>query len=874
MKHWSSEALREAFLTYFEEKGHRVVKSASLVPANDPTLLFTNAGMVPFKDVFLGIDQRDYDRATSSQRCVRAGGKHNDLENVGYTARHHTFFEMLGNFSFGAYFKREAIEFAWDFLTVVLGIPENKLWVSVYEGDRESEAIWLEELEVSRERFSRCGDKDNFWSMGEVGPCGPCTEIFYDHGDHIPGGPPGSPDEDGDRYVEIWNLVFMQFNRDAQGVKTPLPKPCVDTGMGLERIAAVMQGVTDNFDTDVFAKLLKKAGELLDCPSLSNKSLRVVVDHIRSSAFLIADGVMPSNEGRGYVLRRIIRRAIRHGYKLGVNKVFFYKLVPTLVSVMGAAFPELRKTQSLIEQTLEREERSFAKTLATGVKLFEQAIAHLEGDVVPGDVVFSLYDTYGFPPDLTADMARERDLLIDEAGFERAMAVQRRQSQAAQQFTAGDMKHVHIADETTFIGYDHRVSSAAVTTLLHDHLPVNELHEGEEAIVILDQSPFYAESGGQVGDSGVLTAPGMKFQVLTTQQHGKAILHIGRMLMGTMHTAMTLEACVDEQREDIKLNHSATHLLHAALRDQLGEHVFQKGSLVEAERLRFDFSHPKALTAGEWQQVEDQVNAMIRANHVVEQAVMSMEDAQSAGAMALFGEKYDDDVRVITMGEGSKELCGGTHVERTGDIGLFVIISEAATASGIRRIEALTGRYALEWVQAKRTTTRHLSQELSVPELELVAKVSQVLMNQKQQQRTIHELQRASLGQQVDALSAQAVSVSNVQVLSQVVCDIDRSALRDLLDQLRSRFSTYAIVLALVVEGKIHIVAGVSQDLTKTFKAGDLLKHVAQQVGGKGGGRPDFAQGGGDQPEHLNTALQSVMTWVEQQCQAGKVLED
>ena len=874
MKHWSSEALREAFLTYFEEKGHRVVKSASLVPANDPTLLFTNAGMVPFKDVFLGIDQRDYDRATSSQRCVRAGGKHNDLENVGYTARHHTFFEMLGNFSFGAYFKREAIEFAWDFLTVVLGIPENKLWVSVYEGDRESEAIWLEELEVSRERFSRCGDKDNFWSMGEVGPCGPCTEIFYDHGDHIPGGPPGSPDEDGDRYVEIWNLVFMQFNRDAQGVKTPLPKPCVDTGMGLERIAAVMQGVTDNFDTDVFAKLLKKAGELLDCPSLSNKSLRVVVDHIRSSAFLIADGVMPSNEGRGYVLRRIIRRAIRHGYKLGVNKVFFYKLVPTLVSVMGAAFPELRKTQSLIEQTLEREERSFAKTLATGVKLFEQAIAHLEGNVVPGDVVFSLYDTYGFPPDLTADMARERDLLIDEAGFERAMAVQRRQSQAAQQFTAGDMKHVHIADETTFIGYDHRVSSAAVTTLLHDHLPVNELHEGEEAIVILDQSPFYAESGGQVGDSGVLTAPGMKFQVLTTQQHGKAILHIGRMLMGTMHTSMTLEACVDEQREDIKLNHSATHLLHAALRDQLGEHVFQKGSLVEAERLRFDFSHPKALTAGEWQQVEDQVNAMIRANHVVEQAVMSMEDAQSAGAMALFGEKYDDDVRVITMGEGSKELCGGTHVERTGDIGLFVIISEAATASGIRRIEALTGRYALEWVQAKRTTTRHLSQELSVPELELVAKVSQVLMNQKQQQRTIHDLQRASLGQQVDALSAQAVSVSNVQVLSQVVCDIDRSALRDLLDQLRSRFSTYAIVLALVVEGKIHIVAGVSQDLTKTFKAGDLLKHVAQQVGGKGGGRPDFAQGGGDQPEHLNTALQSVMTWVEQQCQAGKVLED
>lgn len=874
MKHWSSEALREAFLTYFEEKGHRVVKSASLVPANDPTLLFTNAGMVPFKDVFLGIDQRDYDRATSSQRCVRAGGKHNDLENVGYTARHHTFFEMLGNFSFGAYFKREAIEFAWDFLTVVLGIPENKLWVSVYEGDRESEAIWLEELEVSRERFSRCGDKDNFWSMGEVGPCGPCTEIFYDHGDHIPGGPPGSPDEDGDRYVEIWNLVFMQFNRDAQGVKTPLPKPCVDTGMGLERIAAVMQGVTDNFDTDVFAKLLKKAGELLDCPSLSNKSLRVVVDHIRSSAFLIADGVMPSNEGRGYVLRRIIRRAIRHGYKLGVNKVFFYKLVPTLVSVMGAAFPELRKTQSLIEQTLEREERSFAKTLATGVKLFEQAIAHLEGNVVPGDVVFSLYDTYGFPPDLTADMARERDLLIDEAGFERAMAVQRRQSQAAQQFTAGDMKHVHIADETTFIGYDHRVSSAAVTTLLHDHLPVNELHEGEEAIVILDQSPFYAESGGQVGDSGVLTAPGMKFQVLTTQQHGKAILHIGRMLMGTMHTAMTLEACVDEQREDIKLNHSATHLLHAALRDQLGEHVFQKGSLVEAERLRFDFSHPKALTAGEWQQVEDQVNAMIRANHVVEQTVMSMEDAQSAGAMALFGEKYDDDVRVITMGEGSKELCGGTHVERTGDIGLFVIISEAATASGIRRIEALTGHYALEWVQAKRTTMRHLSQELSVPELELVAKVSQVLMNQKQQQRTIHDLQRASLGQQVDALSAQAVSVSDVQVLSQVVCDIDRSALRDLLDQLRSRFSTYAIVLALVVDGKIHIVAGVSQDLTKTFKAGDLLKHVAQQVGGKGGGRPDFAQGGGDQPEHLNTALQSVMTWVEQQCQAGKVLED
>ncbi len=866
MKHWSSEALREAFLTYFEEKGHRIVKSSSLVPAMDPTLLFTNAGMVPFKDVFLGIEQRDYDCATSSQRCVRAGGKHNDLENVGYTARHHTFFEMLGNFSFGAYFKREAIGFAWDFLTVELGIPEHKLWVSVYKGDRESEAIWLEELEVSRERFSWCGDKDNFWSMGDVGPCGPCTEIFYDHGDHIPGGPPGSPDEDGDRYVEIWNLVFMQFNRDAQGVKTPLPRPCVDTGMGLERIAAVMQGVTDNYDTDVFAKLLKKASELLDCPSLSNKSLRVVVDHIRSSAFLIADGVMPANEGRGYVLRRIIRRAVRHGYKLGVSDIFFYRLVPTLVSVMGAAFPELRKTQSLIEQTLEREERSFAKTLATGVKLFEQAIANLEGDVIPGDIVFSLYDTYGFPPDLTADMARERDLVIDETGFERAMAVQRRQSQAAQQFTVGDMQHVHIADETVFIGYDHLRASATVTTLLHEHLPVTELHEGEEGIVILDQSPLYAESGGQVGDSGVLTAPGMKFQVLTTQQHGKAILHVGRMVMGTMHTTMTLEAEVDEQRADIKLNHSATHLLHAALRDQLGEHVFQKGSLVDVDRLRFDFSHAKALTSGEWQAVEDQVNAMIRANHVVDQAVMSMDEAQSAGALALFGEKYDDEVRVITMGEGSKELCGGTHVERTGDIGLFVITSESATASGVRRIEALTGRYALEWVQAKRTTIKHVARELSVPELELVAKVSQVLLNQKHQQRTIQELQRASLGQQVDALCAQAVTVSGVQVLSHVVADIDRGALRDLLDQLRSRFSTYAIVLALVVEGKVQLVVGVSQNLTKTFKAGDLLTHVAKQVGGKGGGRPDFAQGGGDQPEHLNAALDSVAPWVEQHC--------
>ncbi len=869
MKHWSSEALRKSFLQYFEDKNHDVVKSSSLVPAKDPTLLFTNAGMVPFKDVFLGIEQRPYDRATSSQRCMRAGGKHNDLENVGYTARHHTFFEMLGNFSFGAYFKREAIGYAWDFLTSVLKIPEHKLWVTVHESDRESEVIWLEELEVSRERFSRCGDADNFWSMGDVGPCGPCSEIFYDHGEHVAGGPPGSPDQEGDRYVEIWNLVFMQFNRDAQGQKTPLPRPCVDTGMGLERLAAVMQGVTDNFDTDVFSKLLHKAGRLLDCASTSNQSLRVVVDHIRSSAFLIADGVMPSNEGRGYVLRRIIRRAIRHGYKLGVKKVFFYKLVPTLVSVMGAAFPELRKTQSLVEQTLKREEESFAKTLSTGVKLFEQAVSNLTASVIPGDVVFTLYDTYGFPPDLTADMARERELSIDQAGFDQAMAAQRRQSQAAQQFTPSDMQHLHITDETLFTGYDQLQSQSTVLTLLHECSPVTELHEGEEGIVILNQSPFYAESGGQVGDTGCLTAPGMKFLVLNTQARGKAILHMGRMQVGTLHTTMQVEAQVDEARHDIMLNHSATHLLHAALRDQLGDHVFQKGSLVEADRLRFDFSHPNALTIEQWQAIERQVNAMIRANHAVDRAVMSMDEAQAAGAMALFGEKYDDHVRVITMGPNSKELCGGTHVTRTGDIGLFVITSESATAAGVRRIEAMTGRHALAWMQTKRHNIKQLAQVLHAPEAELELKAQQLLQQQKHQQRQIQDLQRVGLTAQVDQLKQHAQQVAEIEVLALSVQDIDRGALRDLLDQVRSHFKTYAIVLALVDQGKIHLVAGVSKDLTARFKAGELLSHVAQQVGGKGGGRPDFAQGGGDQPEHLDTALSSVTQWITQRCQTS-----
>jgi alanyl-tRNA synthetase len=862
----SSEQLRTSFLDYFAKRGHELVTSSPLVPGNDPTLLFTNAGMVQFKDVFLGRDRRPYARAVTVQRCVRAGGKHNDLENVGYTARHHTFFEMLGNFSFGDYFKRDAIEYAWDYLTRELGIPAERLWVTVYEEDDEAAGIWLDGLRVDPDRFSRCGAKDNFWSMGETGPCGPCSEIFYDHGPEVAGGPPGSPEADGDRYVEIWNLVFMQFNRDAAGTLTPLPRPSVDTGMGLERLAAVMQGVHSNYDIDLFRSLIRAGAEATGCTDLEDKSLRVIADHIRSTAFLIADGVTPSNEGRGYVLRRIIRRAIRHGHQLGQTQPFFHRLVRPLVAEMGAAYPELMAAEGHCERVLRQEEERFAETLDQGMRILEAAIADLHGDQIPGETVFRLYDTYGFPVDLTADIARERGLRLDLDGFEREMDAQRQRARAASQFGAGHGVELDMEGETEFTGYEHLSNQAMVVGLYRDGEPRDLLTAGEEGLVVLDVTPFYGESGGQLGDRGELLGAGLTFEVLDTQKRGEGIIcHIGRVTQGELSIGDTVEARVDmARRQATALNHSATHLLHAALRTVLGDHVQQKGSQVGPERLRFDFSHYEGLTRDQILAVERMVNREIRANHMVETRIMSLADAKSTGAMALFGEKYADRVRVLRMGEFSTELCGGTHVKAVGDIGLFKIVAEGGIASGVRRIEAVTGDGALAWVEADEARLLRVADLLKGGREDVDDKVVALYERARRLEKELDALKAKLASAAGSDLAAQAVDVAGIKVLAARLDGADPKALRETLDQLKSKLGSAVVVLAAQADGKVSLAAGVTKDLADRVKAGELIGAVAAKVGGKGGGRPDMAQAGGNDPAGIPAALELVQGFVSQ----------
>lgn len=866
MKTMTSAELRTAFLEFFRQHGHAVQPSSSLVPGNDPTLLFTNAGMVQFKDVFLGREKLGFTRAATSQRCVRAGGKHNDLENVGYTARHHTFFEMLGNFSFGDYFKRDAIQFAWDFLTKELGIPPEKLWVTVFEEDSEAEAIWLEDIKHDPKRFSRIGAKDNFWSMGDVGPCGPCTEIFYDHGEHVAGGPPGSPDEDGDRYIEVWNLVFMQYDRDKDGNLTPLPAPSVDTGMGLERIAAVLQGVHSNYEIDLFQNLLKTAAQLAGTQDLSNSSLRVVADHIRSCAFLVTDGVLPSNEGRGYVLRRIIRRAIRHGYRLGIQETFFYKLVAPLVAEMGKAYPELANAQEQVERVLKKEEERFAETLDQGMKILEACVAKLDGHVIPGDVVFLLYDTYGFPVDLTADFARENNLSVDHAGFEVEMAAQRDRARAGGNFAAAYDQDIKHDSSTEFTGYFALEGSVQVLGLFHKGQPVDSLEAGDEGVVILDQTPFYAESGGQMGDSGRIVADSAVFDVYDTQkQGGKLFLHKGKVVQGALSSGQAVEVSVDaEIRKATERNHSATHLLHAALRATLGEHVAQKGSQVNAERLRFDFSHFEPMTSEEIATIERMVNEQIRLNHPVAAQIMAKDEAVKAGAMALFGEKYGDEVRVLTIGEFSTELCGGTHVDRAGDIGVFKIVSETGVAAGVRRLEAVTGQGALDWIAQREQSLLGIAGLLKSAPDKAVDKVQQLLDKNRSLEKELEKLKSKLASSAGDELTNQAVDVNGVKVLAVKLDDVDPKALRDLADQLKNKLGSAALVLAAVSGDKVSLIASVSKDAMDKVKAGELVNFVALQVGGKGGGRPDMAQAGGNDPTGLPAALKAVPEWVRE----------
>jgi alanyl-tRNA synthetase len=861
----SAADVRRAFLDFFRERGHTIVPSSSLIPGNDPTLLFTNAGMVQFKDCFLGKDKRDYVRAASSQRCVRAGGKHNDLENVGYTARHHTFFEMLGNFSFGDYFKRDAIRFAWDFVTGKLQLDPQRLWVTVFKDDDEAADIWIKDVGVPAERVTRMGDKSNFWAMGDTGPCGPCTEIFYDHGAHIPGGPPGSPDEDGDRFVEIWNLVFMQFDRSADGKLTPLPKPSVDTGAGLERVSAVMQGVTNNYDIDLFKNLMSAAGKLAGLSDLNNPSLRVIADHIRACTFLVVDGVTPSNEGRGYVLRRIIRRAIRHGYKLGIKAPFFFKLVATLEGEMGAAFPELTTSRALAERVLRQEEERFAETLANGMQLLEAAMGGLRGgSVIDGETVFKLYDTYGFPVDLTADVARERGLTIDQAGFEAAMEAQRERGRAGSKFGVDLRAGVQFDNKTQFLGYEGTTGRGKVIALLRDGAPVESLRAGERGEVVLDATPFYAESGGQVGDTGELVSAGVRFVVADSQRRGAAVSHVGELASGSLAVGAVIEAKVDaKRRRATALNHSATHLLHAALRKVLGTHVQQKGSLVAPDRLRFDFSHFQAITTTELAEIERLVNAEIRANAPAETRVMNYDGAVAAGAMALFGEKYDKDVRVLKIGDFSMELCGGTHVSRAGDIGLFKVVSEGGVAAGVRRVEAITGESALDYVERTESLVREVAGLVRGSRDDVRAKVLDALERIRLLEKENRQLKdKLASGQGTD-LSAGARDVAGVKVVSAMVDGADAGALRSAVDQLKDKLKSAVIVLASVDGGgKITLVAGVTADQTTRVKAGDLVGSVAMQVGGKGGGRPDFAQAGGTNPAALGAALASVEGFV------------
>jgi len=856
--------IRDHFLKFFERHGHAVVPSSPLVPGNDPTLLFTNAGMVQFKEVFLGLEKRPYVRAASSQRCVRAGGKHNDLENVGYTARHHTFFEMLGNFSFGDYFKRDAIRFAWEFLTGDLKLPAEKLWVTIYKDDDEAADIWLKEIKVDPKRFTRLGESSNFWQMGDTGPCGPCTEIFYDHGPGVAGGPPGSPDEDGDRYIEIWNLVFMQYNRDGDGTLHPLPKPSVDTGMGLERIAAVMQHVHSNYEIDLFRGLVDAAAAVLGVKDRTNKSLNVVADHIRSCAFLIVDGVLPSNEGRGYVLRRIVRRAARHGNLLGATEPFFYKLVAPLVKEMGDAYPELAKAQHQVERALRQEEERFAETLNTGLRILEDDIARLGGKKrIPGETVFRLYDTYGFPVDLTNDIARERGLTLDLDGFERAMEQQRNRAREASSFksaTVVNLEELGIKP-AAFTGYDSVRDEARVTAIRVDDQDVKELKTGQHGIVYLDRTPFYAESGGQVGDQGRLVGNGVSFEVRDTQ---KGHAHIGELTQGTLKVGDKLRCEVDiARRQATANNHSATHLLHAALRQVLGTHVQQKGSLVEPERLRFDFTHPEPVTRAQIEEIERLVNAEIRANHEVSMRVMAIKQALAAGAMALFGEKYGDEVRVIGMGEFSTELCGGTHVRRTGDIGFFKVATEGGVAAGVRRIEAVTGAGAFEAVRETEQRLAAIAELVRGTRDEAPRKVEQLLGRIKGLEKEIEQLrQKLATGQGGD-LSSQARDIKGAKVLAARVDGADVKTLRDALDKLKDKLQSAAIVLAAVQDGKVVLVAGVTKDLTAKIPAGELVNQVATQVGGKGGGRADMAQAGGTDPGPLDGALAGVYSWVE-----------
>ena len=873
----STAEIRQAFLDFFHSKGHQVVASSSLVPHNDPTLLFTNAGMNQFKDVFLGLDKRNYSRATTSQRCVRAGGKHNDLENVGYTARHHTFFEMLGNFSFGDYFKHDAIQFAWELLTSEkwFALPKERLWVTVYESDDEAYEIWEKEVGIPRERIIRIGDNkgapyasDNFWQMGDTGPCGPCTEIFYDHGDHIWGGPPGSPEEDGDRYIEIWNIVFMQFNRQADGTMEPLPKPSVDTGMGLERIAAVLQHVNSNYDIDLFRTLIQAVAKVTGATDLSNKSLRVIADHIRSCAFLIADGVMPSNENRGYVLRRIIRRAVRHGNMLGAKETFFYKLVGPLIDVMGSAGEDLKRQQAQVEQVLKTEEEQFARTLERGLALLDEELAKLSGDTLDGETAFRLYDTYGFPVDLTADVCRERNIKVDEAGFEAAMEEQRRRAREASGFGADYNAMIRVDSASEFKGYDHLELNGKVTALFVDGKAVDAINAGQEAVVVLDQTPFYAESGGQVGDKGELKGANFSFAVEDTQKYGQAIGHIGKLAAGSLKVGDAVQADVDEaRRARIRLNHSATHLMHAALRQVLGTHVSQKGSLVNDKVLRFDFSHNEAMKPEEIRAVEDLVNAQIRRNLPIETNIMDLEAAKAKGAMALFGEKYDERVRVLSMGDFSTELCGGTHASRTGDIGLFRIISESGTAAGVRRIEAVTGEGAITTVHADSDRLSEVGHLLKGDSNNLADKVRSVLERTRQLEKELQQLKEQAAAQESANLSSKAIDVNGVKLLVSELSGVEPKMLRTMVDDLKNQLGSTIIVLATVAEGKVSLIAGVSKDVTDRVKAGELIGMVAQQVGGKGGGRPDMAQAGGTDAAALPAALASVKGWVSAKLQ-------
>ena len=868
----STAEIRQAFLDFFHSKGHQVVASSSLVPNNDPTLLFTNAGMVQFKDVFLGQDKRNYSRATTSQRCVRAGGKHNDLENVGYTARHHTFFEMLGNFSFGDYFKKEAIAYAWELLTgeTWFALPKERLWVTVYETDDEAYDIWANDIGVPRERIIRIGDNkgsayasDNFWQMGDTGPCGPCSEIFYDHGNHIWGGPPGSPEEDGDRYIEIWNIVFMQFNRQPDGTMLPLPKPSVDTGMGLERISAVLQHVNSNYEIDLFDKLIKAVASVTGATDLSNKSLRVIADHIRSCAFLIADGVIPSNENRGYVLRRIIRRAVRHGNMLGAKEAFFYKLVAPLVEVMGAAGDDLKRQQSQVETVLKTEEEQFAKTLERGLALLDDELAKLQGDTLDGETVFRLYDTFGFPADLTADVCRERNLKIDEAGFEKAMEQQRQRAREASGFGADYSNVISIDAASAFKGYDQLDLAASVKALYVDGVAVEEVAAGQEAVVVLDETPFYGESGGQVGDTGLLKGKNAEFSVQDTQKYGQAIGHIGKLTAGHLRINDRVEAQVDEaRRARIRLNHSATHLLHAALREVLGEHVAQKGSLVNDKYLRFDFSHFEAMKPQELHQVEEIVNAQIRRNLPVETEVMDIDAAKGKGAMALFGEKYDQRVRVLTMGDFSIELCGGTHAARTGDIGLFRILSESGTAAGVRRIEAVTGEGALAQVYAQSSQLNEIAQLVKANSSNLNDKVRGLVDHVRSLEKELQQLRDQQAALESASLSSKAIDIQGVKLLVSELSNVEPKMLRTMVDDLKNQLGSAVIVLATVAEGKVSLIAGVTKDLTDRVKAGELVGDLAQQVGGKGGGRPDMAQAGGTDAQALKGALAGVESWV------------